>query len=206
MYSSSPSTPPPSAPIYQSRSNRICSSSHSRASIPSAPSPPSEPGDVPRRGVGASHLLLREPLDPPGEGGRRGVASHDAFGMRTLGMSSPLRLRSERGVASQPLRSPPLSRPLSRRSRSRLSWGRSRFNRCWKSPRPRGPSFRRSSLAVMPSARKCQEIGTLRAYRKLTSSTSAFLQFLSRHVRQTTGMRGGLLTSLPEMECPRSRH
>lgn len=142
-------TTPPSLPIYQSRSNLTCSSSHSRPPTTEAPSSSSPPRDA--RGVGASHLRSRaEPQPSLLLACDRGVESHATFGTRTLGASSWSR-GVARGVTSIQLRgrSFPLSPlrvwwPLSRSRRSsfrRLSLSRSaRLERLWKSPRPRGAS------------------------------------------------------------------
>lgn len=129
LLSSSPATPPSSAPVYQSRSSRTCSSSHSLESkgIPRSPSS----GLVPltARGVGASHdRFPTRPQPPSSDLPLRGVDSHPTLGTRTLPWS-------ERGVASQ----------------LRLSLPRSRLERRWKSPRPRGPSSFRSWVATIPS-------------------------------------------------------
>lgn len=105
LCSSSPATPPSSAPVYQSRSRRTCSSSHSLESRPNALSSPSGLVSRATRGVWASQDLLPTlPHPPPSLLELRGVDSHPTFGTRTL---PP---RSERGVSSQLRRSYPRSR------------------------------------------------------------------------------------------------
>lgn len=149
LCSSSPTNPPSSAPIYQSRSRRTCSSSHSRISSSIFPSSGLPPRNA--LGVGASQPREPAPPHPPASPSRRsrGVASHLTFGTRRLGASSRNVLRSERGVASQTRGRSACPEPLSRR--------RSRFKRRWKSSKPRGRSSFLSWWAVIPSGTNKKE-------------------------------------------------
>lgn len=88
LCSSSPATPPSSAPVYQSRSSLTCSSSHSLTSRPKAPSSPSGLPPLATLGVGASHLRFRAAPQPPSSPIElRGVESQGTLGTRTLGAS-----------------------------------------------------------------------------------------------------------------------
>src|SRR6266540_791937 len=89
LCSSSPIKVPSSAPVYQSRSNLTCSSSHSLMSNAKEASSPSGLPPLTTRGVGASHwrfLCLPHP-SPSSLLHPRGVDSHPTFGTRTLGAS-----------------------------------------------------------------------------------------------------------------------